>query len=75
MTKDKESSEKSEGMLVTAAKSIGTAAGKVAAAVGITTPTPAKTKKPKVARLAKKNKARLPRKQKKAAKKAKKASS
>jgi hypothetical protein len=73
MTKDKESSETSEGMLVEAAKAIGTAAGKVAAAVGITTPARAKTAKPKPARLVKKNKARLPRKQKKAAKKAKKA--
>lgn len=68
MTKDKEARETSEGMLVAAAKTIGTAAGKVAAAVGITTPAPAKTTKPKAARPAKKNKARLPRKQKKAKK-------
>jgi hypothetical protein len=58
---------------VTAAKTVGTAVGKVAAAVGITSHAPAKTGKPKVAKLAKKNKSRLPRKQKKAVKKVKKA--
>ncbi len=71
MTKEKETKDESEAVLVTAAKTIGTAVGKVAAAVGITTD--AKAGKPKVARLAKKNKARLPRKQKKALKKVKKA--
>jgi hypothetical protein len=59
-----------EGALVKAAKSIGEAAGKVAAAVGVTPPA-----KPKIAKLAKKNKSRLPRRQKKAAKKAAKAAS
>jgi hypothetical protein len=73
MTNEKETNDRSEGVLVTAAKTVGTAVGKVAAAVGITSHAPAKAGKPKVARLAKKNKARLPRKQKKAAKKAKKA--
>lgn len=73
MTNEKETKDSSEGALVTAAKTIGTAAGKVAAAVGVTTPAPAKAGKPKAARFVKKNKARLPRKQKKAAKKVKKA--
>ncbi len=54
-----------DGALVSAAKAIGSVAGKVAAAVGIATPP-----KPKVPKLAKKNKSRLPRRQKKAAKKA-----
>jgi hypothetical protein len=57
--------ETPEGALVTAAKTIGAAAGKIAAAVGVSTPA-----KPKVPKLAKKHKSRLPRKQKKAAKKA-----
>jgi hypothetical protein len=73
MTNAKETKDASEVALVTAAKTIGTAVGKVAAAVGITTHAPVKAGKPKVARLAKKNKARLPRKQKKTAKKVKKA--
>ena len=52
-----------EGALVKAAKAIGEAAGKVAAAVSVTHPA-----KPKAPKLAKKNKPRLPRRQKKAAK-------
>jgi len=60
----KKTEEPPDGILVTAAKAIGEAAGKVAAAVGVTPP------KPKVPKLAKKHKTRLPRKQKKAAKKA-----
>lgn len=54
-----------EGALVKAAKTIGAAAGKIAAAVGVTAPA-----KQKVPKLVKKNKPRLPRRQKKAAKKA-----
>ena len=54
-----------EGVLVKAAKTIGEAAGKIAAAVGVTPPA-----KKKVPKLTKKNKPRLPRRQKKAAKKA-----
>jgi hypothetical protein len=65
MPKKTKTEEPPEGVLVTAAKTIGAAAGKVAAAVGIATPP-----KPKVPKLAKKHKSRLPRKQKKAAKKA-----
>ena len=67
MAKKKESAEESgqqDGVLVKAAKAIGEAAGKIAAAVGA--PKPARKRIPK---LEKKNKSRLPRKQKKAAKK------
>jgi hypothetical protein len=67
MTKQKETQESPDGALVTAAKTIGAAAGKIAAAVGVATPE--KLAKPKVPKLAKKNKARLPRRQKKAARK------
>lgn len=71
MAKKKNTEEAPEGILETAAKTLGTAAGKIAAAVGVTadkkaTP-PSKIKIPK---LASKNKSRLPRKQKKALKKA-----
>ena len=74
MAKKKESTEGSpvpakeasaDSTLVKAAKTIGEAAGKVVAAVGV-----AKPAKPKVPKLAKKNKSRLPRRQKKAARKA-----
>lgn len=54
-------------LLVTAAKTIGKAAAKVASAVGVEGAAPARSVKPK---LPKKNKSRLPRKQKKAQKKA-----
>jgi hypothetical protein len=65
MAKKKEAKEIApDGALVTAAKTIGATAGKIAAAVGITAP------KPNVPKLAKKNKSRLPRRQKKAARKA-----
>jgi len=70
MAKKKEETEgSSEGALVQAAKTIGEAAGKVAAAVGVAKPEPEAPKpaKPKTPKLAKKNKSRLPRKQKKAA--------
>jgi len=65
MAKNKESQESTDGVLVTAAKTIGAAAGKIVAAVGVATPA-----KQKVPKLVKKNKTRLPRRQKKAAKKA-----
>jgi hypothetical protein len=64
MAKKKETQEAPDGILVAAAKTVGAAAGKVAAAVGITPP------KPKVPKLVKKGKSKLPRRQKKAAKKA-----
>jgi hypothetical protein len=65
MAKKTKTQESPDSVLVTAAKTIGAAAGKLAASVGVTTPA-----KPKVPKLAKKHKQRLPRKQKKAAKKA-----
>jgi hypothetical protein len=60
------------GLLVETAKTIGVAAGKVAALAGIAEPAPAKpqTKSVKVPKLQKKNKSRLPRRQKKALQKA-----
>ena len=64
MAKKKEAQEPPEGVLVAAAKSIGAAAGTIAAAVGITAP-----RKPKVPKLVNKNKSRMPRREKKAAKK------
>lgn len=69
MAKKKDTQESPDGALVAAAKTIGSAAGKVAAAVGIATPAK-QTAKVKVPKLAAKNKTRLPRRQKKAAKKA-----
>lgn len=66
MAKAKGKTEASdEGVLVKAAKTIGTAAGKLASAAGVKPPERRKT-----AKLAKKNKSRLPRRQKKAARKA-----
>jgi hypothetical protein len=65
MPKKNKTAEPPDSALVTAAKTIGDAAGKIAAAVGVSTPA-----KPKVPKLAKKQKTKLPRKQKKAAKKA-----
>jgi len=56
--------ESSDGVLVSAAKKIGAAAGTIASALGVTPPS-----KPKKPKLAKKNKPRLPRRQKKAARK------
>ncbi len=52
-----------ESILVTAAKAIGTAAGKVARLAGAGEP----VKSQKIPKLAKKNKSKLPRKEKKAA--------
>jgi len=68
-TKKKPSTEPvaEESTLVSTAKAIGSAAGKIASAVGVKPSTPAKVKIPK---LAPKNKARVPRRVKKAQKKA-----
>lgn len=66
MAKAKAKTEESnEGVLVKAAKTIGTAAGKLANAAGVKPPAARKTGK-----LVKKNKSRLPRREKKAARKA-----
>lgn len=71
--KAKETESKEDDLLVSAAKTIGKAAGKIAAASGIKlqpdTGQPSHVHKPK-GKLAPKNKARLPRRQKKAQKKA-----
>jgi hypothetical protein len=70
MPKKKEAKEEApHGVLVAAAKTVGSAAGTVAATVGVTAKTPSKNK---VLKLQKKNKSRLPRKRKKAARKAEK---
>jgi hypothetical protein len=67
MAKKKEAPEESgEGVLASAAKTIGKAVGTVAAAVGVTPKTPSS----KVPKLAKKNKNHLPRREKKAQRKA-----
>jgi len=58
--------KKDEGVLTEAAEAVGTAVGKVAAALGVKKTPPAK---PKIAKLAKSGKSRLPRKEKKANKK------
>ena len=63
----KKEKENDDSVLVTAAKAIGSTAGKVASMVGATATPPAK---PKRAKLQPKNKHRLPRKVKKAQKKA-----
>jgi hypothetical protein len=59
-------------ILVAAAKTVGAAAGKIAALAGVAepAPTPAKPKAIKPMKLQKKNKSRLPRRQKKALRKA-----
>jgi hypothetical protein len=56
-----------ESAIVTAAKAIGAAAGKIAHVAGVSTPTP--PAEPKKAKLAPKNKSRLPRREKKKAQK------
>ena len=61
--------EAEDSVLIDAAKTIGTAAGKIAALVGVDAP-PRKPSAPKVPKLKKKNKSRLPRREKKALKKA-----
>ena len=71
MVKKKEKKEEpTDGVLVAAAKTIGAAAGTIAAAVGVTGPVKDTPPKPKVPKLVKKNKSRLPRREKKAAQKA-----
>jgi hypothetical protein len=73
--KDTQEEQPTEGVLVAAAKKIGKAAGKIAAAVEAA-PAEAppvehpQTKSVKIPKLAKKNKSRLPRREKKAQKKA-----
>jgi hypothetical protein len=70
MAKKKEITETSdEGILVAAAKAIGTAAGKVAKLAGATGEAPAPAKSQKVPKLSKKTKGKLPRREKKAARK------
>ncbi len=58
-----------DGILINAAKTIGTEAGKVAALAGVDA-APRQPSKPKAARFQKTNKSRLPRREKKAQKKA-----
>jgi hypothetical protein len=76
MAKRDKPEEPTEGILRTAAKKLGKAAGKVAAAIGTTPETPdsgtppVKQPSTKVPKLEKKNKNRLPRREKKARKKA-----
>ena len=62
--------ESSDITLVTAAKEIGGAAGKVASLAGVKAEKPPSPPKVVIPKLAPKNKSRLPRKQKKALKKA-----
>jgi len=69
MAKKAKSEEQDGSILESAAKLVGTAAGKVAAAVGVGGEEP-KVAKKKVPKLTSKNKSRLPRKQKKAQQKA-----
>jgi hypothetical protein len=64
-----------EGLLVTAAKTIGKAAGKIAAATGVKPDTVELSHPQKKRKLPSKNKSRLPRRQKKAQKKKQAASS
>ena len=61
---------KEESGLVSAAKAIGEAAGKIAALAGVTAEPRIPAISKKIPKLAKKNKSRLPRRQKKALKKA-----
>jgi hypothetical protein len=64
--------ETEDSAIVSAAKAIGEAAGKVAVLAGVTAPPPEpkKSLKIKIPKLAAKNKSRLPRRQKKANQKA-----
>ena len=72
----KDKPESTDGIITTAAKKLGTATGKVAAAVGMTPETsgteapPVKQPSTKVPKLEKKNKNRLPSRKKKARQKA-----
>ncbi len=65
MPKKKDPPSTTDNILITAAKSVGTAAGKMASVLGVTPETPP-AKSAKVPKLKKKNKSRLPRRQKKA---------
>ena len=65
----KKKAEAEDSVLMDAAKTIGTAAGKIAALLGVDAP-PRKPSAPKVPKFQKKNKSRLPRREKKALKKA-----
>jgi hypothetical protein len=65
MAKKKEAQKPPDSVLVAAAKTIGEAAGVIAAAVGIAAP-----QKPKAPKLVTRNKSRLPRRQKKTVQKA-----
>ncbi len=67
MARKKEDPQEEGGILITAAKAIGTAAGKVASMTGAAEAAP---KKAKTGKLQARNKQRLPRKAKKAQKKA-----
>ena len=70
MSKKKEAVETpDESVLITAAKAIGTAAGKVAKLAGVESEPREPAVSQKVPKLSKKNKARLPRREKKAAQK------
>lgn len=68
--KNAEEGPAEDSALVSAAKSIGTAAGKVASAIGVKPEQHPKAKTIRRGKPVKKNKPRLPRKQKKALKKA-----
>ena len=76
MAKKDKPEESTDGIITTAAKKLGKATGKVAAAVGATPETsgteapPVKQPSTKVPKLEKKNKNRLPRREKKARQKA-----
>jgi hypothetical protein len=67
MPKKKETTETlEESILVSAAKAIGTAAGKIAHLAGVAPEAPAPAKSRKIAKLSKKSKHKLPRREKKA---------
>jgi hypothetical protein len=68
--KAKETESNEESLLVTTAKTIGKAAGKIAAVSGVVSPDAGQSARTPKGKLAPKNKARLPRRQKKAQKKA-----
>ena len=72
MAKKDKPEESREGIITTAAKKVGKAAGKIASAVGGSpeAPLPARQPSKKVPKLEKKNKNRLPRREKKARQKA-----
>lgn len=66
MAKKKTTETPDEGVLVSAAKAIGKAAGQMAKAVGVAPEAPEPKKSQKVPKFAKKDKHRLPRREKKA---------